>query len=436
MAFLLPSRAAGAPCLLVAPLVVLASFCVAGATWGVRAGVRAWTAFRIRLTAVLRSVNFLTGFRLSPCANRTAPDARFLYPLTFMPHSLCLALLGALAAVPMAFSQTSTQKPGGAVHAPVSAAPAGGLLAVAAETLQPGEFLWQPEASPSGPVLVVVSIPEQRAYVYRNGVSIGISTVSTGRKGHETPTGVFTILQKEEKHFSKTYNNAPMPFMERLTWDGIALHAGNLPGYPASHGCVRLPKEFARLLYGVTSKGLSVVIAGDAHDSQTLVHPGLLAPVAADARTPADPDALPAGGFTWKPERAAAGPMSILLSGADRTIYVYRGGAEIGRARVRLANPEQPLGYAVYNMMEGFAQERSPIAPDLPSHRWLRVNLREDGAGATTSTVAARVRLPAAFSQAVYSALEPGTTLLVTDLAAGRKTQTKPGFVVIVGDGS
>jgi lipoprotein-anchoring transpeptidase ErfK/SrfK len=124
-----------------------------------------------------------------------------------------------------------------------------------ARKLAPGEFVWKPEISPSGPVLIVVSIPEQLAHVYRNGVQIAMSTVSTGRAGHATPDGVFTILEKQKEHYSNLYNNAPMPFMERVTWGGIALHAGNLPGYPASHGCIRLPLKFSELLYGVTSKG-------------------------------------------------------------------------------------------------------------------------------------------------------------------------------------
>jgi lipoprotein-anchoring transpeptidase ErfK/SrfK len=115
--------------------------------------------------------------------------------------------------------------------------------------LKPGEFIWHPETSKAGPIVMVVSLPEQLAYVYRNGVAIGISTVSTGKKGNETPTGVFTILQKHADHYSNVYNNAPMPYMQRLTWSGVALHAGKLPGYPASHGCVRMPYEFAQLLY-------------------------------------------------------------------------------------------------------------------------------------------------------------------------------------------
>ena len=126
--------------------------------------------------------------------------------------------------------------------------------------LAPGEFVWLPEQSTQGAVEIVVSLPLQRIYVYRGGALIGLSTVSTGRPGHETPPGSFTILQKHREHYSSLYNNAPMPFMQRLTWDGIALHAGQIPGRPASHGCVRLPLAFSRHLFGVTQMGAAVHI--------------------------------------------------------------------------------------------------------------------------------------------------------------------------------
>jgi lipoprotein-anchoring transpeptidase ErfK/SrfK len=132
-----------------------------------------------------------------------------------------------------------------------------------AAALKPGAYLWNPERSPAGEVEVVVSIAEQKAYVFRADKLIGVTTVSTGKKGHRTPTGSFTILQKNRRHFSNLYNNAPMPNMQRLTWDGIALHAGALPGYPASHGCVRLPLEFSKILFGTTTMGGRVhIVAG------------------------------------------------------------------------------------------------------------------------------------------------------------------------------
>jgi hypothetical protein len=123
--------------------------------------------------------------------------------------------------------------------------------------LKPGEFIWRPELSPSGPVVILVSLPHQIVHVFRNGLAIAASTCSSGARGHSTPTGVFTILQKHKDHYSSTYNNAPMPNMQRLTWQGVALHAGHLPGYPASHGCIRLPVRFSELLYSVTQHGIA-----------------------------------------------------------------------------------------------------------------------------------------------------------------------------------
>jgi hypothetical protein len=145
----------------------------------------------------------------------------------------------------------------------------------AGETLKPGQFVWydQPRmiaanAGAEGPVSIVVSLPAQRAYVYRGGRLLGVSTVSTGSRGRETPVGEFTILQKKVFHRSNLYSNAPMPYMQRLTWDGIAIHAGHLPGYPASHGCIRLPKAFARTLYDLTEMGGSVsVIDGEVYET-------------------------------------------------------------------------------------------------------------------------------------------------------------------------
>ena len=109
----------------------------------------------------------------------------------------------------------------------------------------------------------MVSIPQQRAYIYRANRLIGVSTVSTGMRGHRTPTGRYPIMEKRRTHFSNLYNNAPMPFMQRLTWGGIALHAGQIPGYPASHGCIRFPYEMARNVFSVTQVRSVVHILAD-----------------------------------------------------------------------------------------------------------------------------------------------------------------------------
>lgn len=109
-------------------------------------------------------------------------------------------------------------------------------------------------------VKVVISLPQQKAYVFRDGELFATSPVSTGKRGYETPAGTFPILQKKVHHRSNKYSNAPMPYMQRLTWSGVAIHAGSLPGYPASHGCIRLPRSFARKLYGITDFDTQVTV--------------------------------------------------------------------------------------------------------------------------------------------------------------------------------
>jgi hypothetical protein len=163
------------------------------------------------------------------------------------------ALLAALTPI-----RAARAEPVAAAVETVAAAFQSAAAAVESAELKPGEFVWQPERAPAGDVEIIVSIPLQRGYVYRGGTLIGVTTVSTGKPGHRTPTGRFDILEKHARHFSSKYNNAPMPYMQRLTWDGVALHAGQIPGRPASHGCVRLPLAFARALFDATRVGAAV----------------------------------------------------------------------------------------------------------------------------------------------------------------------------------
>jgi lipoprotein-anchoring transpeptidase ErfK/SrfK len=149
--------------------------------------------------------------------------------------------------------------------------------------LKPGGYRWLSDAgAPArGDALVVmmVDLAKQRGYVYRDGALVAITTVSTGKPGHDTPTGVYPILQKKKLHHSNRYEDergrpAAMPFMQRLTWQGVALHAGRVRERPASHGCVRLPREFAGQLYSLTRSGDIVVISQDA-SLQSLARAGL-----------------------------------------------------------------------------------------------------------------------------------------------------------------
>ena len=309
-----------------------------------------------------------------------------------------------------------TRRPMLAGLAVLAAMPAAAQLPILPEpsALRPGQYAWQPETSPSGPVLVLVSLTEQMARVYRDGIEIGITTVSTGRPGHVTPTGVFTILQKAQVHHSSTYDEASMPFTERLTWDGVALHAGGVPGYPSSHGCVHLPMTFAQELFGVTEVGTTVVIA-DAHGAPaSLVHPGLIAP------TTELPQA--SGDLVWRPELAPDGPLALLVSIADRRCYAYRDGIEIGQAAASFARPEEPLLPAVYVVRA----RPGPAAPVV----WLEVGLF-DAARAPRSDALDRLVLPRDFAAALDPLLLPGTSLYCALGPATTDSRTDPGFTVL-----
>lgn len=127
--------------------------------------------------------------------------------------------------------------------------------------LKPGQYLWT-ASIPDGETHVVIDRLVQMAYVYRGDRLVGATTVSTARQGYITPLGEWKILEKRPFYRSKKYDNAPMPFMQRIDEYGIALHGGGTPGRPESHGCIHLPNKFAEKLYGLTRVGTKVVIEG------------------------------------------------------------------------------------------------------------------------------------------------------------------------------
>jgi lipoprotein-anchoring transpeptidase ErfK/SrfK len=133
------------------------------------------------------------------------------------------------------------------------------------------------ERKPDSPLVITVSLRRQRVSVWDQRGLVMEAPISSGRVGHATPTGVFSILQKNRVHFSNLYDSAPMPNMQRITWSGVALHAGVLPGYPASHGCIRLPHSFSKRLFEVTSLGTRVIVANDPVQPQSFAHPRLFA---------------------------------------------------------------------------------------------------------------------------------------------------------------
>jgi len=175
--------------------------------------------------------------------------------------ALALAAAGALALAPAAPALASLETP----EAKAEAADAAMMARLHMEevfgdkVLEPGQYVWR-KGQFEGEPRVVVSLSDQRAYVYRGESLVGVAAISTGKDEKPTPTGIFSILDKKPMHRSIKYDNAPMPFMQRIDQYGVALHAGHNPGYPASHGCIRLPSPFAKQLYGMTDLGATVLI--------------------------------------------------------------------------------------------------------------------------------------------------------------------------------
>jgi len=278
-------------------------------------------------------------------------------------------------------------------------------------TLKAGEYWWNPQLSPSGPVVVLVSLPQQTMHVYRNGILIGRSTVSTGSKGRATPGGVFSILEKKEAHRSKKYDNAPMPYMQRLTWSGIAMHSGALPGYAASHVCIRLPYDFSQLLFKATEKGGTVVVGDGKTPTPYLAsNPGLL--LAPKAFSPEMVRRLAKDEYDWRPERSTDGPITIVVSSADDALYVYRNGNPIGRAAVQV-NGHGRLGNSVFTLLEGSTGKPSQLAPGREARRWMRVT--SEGRAVEADEIASRIRFNTEFAQKLADEIKPGTTVIVTD---------------------
>ena len=323
-------------------------------------------------------------------------------------------------ALMVSIATLALQAPALAASVPFWGAKASEPIDTPIDQLKKGQFLWMGDAVTSGPVVMVVSLNEQRAYVYRNGVLIGATSVSTGRPGHLTPTGVFTVLQKQKEHRSTIYDGAAMPYMERLTWGGVALHAGGLPGYPESHGCVHLPSEFAKLLFEVSPMGMTVVIANEATEPERVDHPGYLAPVGFQSGEPIARDPLAPNEIErWQPELSPSGPVSMVLSQGSGRVVVYRNGIEIGRARVTI-NSDQPIPSHALVLTEGPSSTPDPYVPDSGKYRWVRLgvagHMQEAGTQVDPAALA-RIKVPAEFVRQVNSILTPGATIFVTSEA-------------------
>ena len=348
---------------------------------------------------------------------------------------------------------------------------------------------WNPKQV-KGPYQVVVAIGPQEALLYGQKGLIATARNSTGMPGHPTPLGVFTVISKSRWHESNIYSGAPMPWMQRITWSGVAMHEGPRPGYPASHGCIRLPTDFAVRLFHTTKVGARVIVTREAVAPVPIVNSKLFVPkpletqaaavslaarssnaarpandpaadppsanavaAAADvvAATPdavTDPPAAiplpPADPVAQAPKSHA--PVSVFVSRKQMKVFVRQGFDELFEMPVTIADPDQPIGTHVYTAMgltdDGKAMRWTVMSiPSGYRHPRRHVERRHrrgkeeadtpTPAASTASEALGRITLPPQAIAQIDALLKPGSSLIVSDNALSDETDDSTGFIVL-----
>jgi L,D-transpeptidase-like protein len=335
----------------------------------------------------------------------------------------------------------------------------------------------QPQETPKGPLQIIISIADQRVSLYDNGALVARSSVSTGVRRHPTPLGVFSVVEKQRWHRSNIYSAAPMPYMQRITWSGIALHAGVLPGYPASHGCIRLTNDFAIRLWHLTKRGTRVIIARQDVLPVEIANPHLFvsrpktAPGSPDSRaiavagsgnktaaaTPAslisnvdtkesaDSQVASSAPSGAAPQKVV--PISVFVSRKLSRLFVHHGFTPLFDVPVKIQSPEEPLGTHVFTVMDP-PNEGSAV-------RWTVVSIPEQGTSAdstkerkapkqqiveTAASVQSsnnansaldRIEIPQDAVEQISELLTPGSSLIISDHGLSSETGPYTDFIVL-----
>jgi hypothetical protein len=335
----------------------------------------------------------------------------------------------------------------------------------------------QSKDAPKGPLQIIIAIADQRVSLYDNGALIARSSVSTGIQRHPTPLGVFSVISKQRWHRSNIYSAAPMPYMQRITWSGIALHAGVLPGHPASHGCIRLANGFAIRLWDLTKRGTRVIIAHDDVQPVEITNPHLFKPKAASGSQESraatvSADSINAAAVTHGPlvsnaetqegtnlqvaRSTPAGvvpqkvaPISVFVSRKLSKLFMRQGFTPLFDVPVKIQNPEEPLGTHVFTAME-FHNEGADI-------RWTVVSMPEEfprvSEGSTkerdapakqiietalplplpdkASRALDRIEMPQDVVERISELLTPASSLIISDYGISHETGKDTDFIVV-----
>ena len=315
-----------------------------------------------------------------------------------------------------------------------------------------------PARLPEGPLQIIISLGSQRLWVYDSKGLLETSTISTGVGGYPTPLGVFAVIDKEQTHYSNIYGGASMPFMQRLTMSGVALHSGMVTGRPASHGCVRLPHPFAIKLYKLTKLGVRVIIAPNEPTPEDIVHTNLFVrkpapqPEAVDTNSAKGIALVLAADMTTATANAKVGkitaeraeelqrlPISVLVSRADGKVIVRHGFRQIYEAPITIRDPDRPLGTHVYTALEfrDGGNEMRWRAVSVPESGQAIINSRKvsrasrseaeppfqvaSGPVSSASEALDRIDLPREARDRISQMVSPGTSLIVSDHGHNRE---------------
>jgi lipoprotein-anchoring transpeptidase ErfK/SrfK len=336
---------------------------------------------------------------------------------------------------------------------------------------------------PKGPLQIVVSIETQRVTLFSNGARVAQGPVSTGVPGHPTPMGVFSIIEKDRYHHSNLYSNAPMPYMQRITWSGVALHEGVLPGYPASHGCIRMSHDFAQKLWRVTKLGVRVIVARHELAPIDFAHPSLFKPKpkpaepsvaigVTDGRNPepavvvqaeiAEAEAAPSGSEVpqpaptvdpTQPSRIKAaeepitrgGQVAVFVSRKEQRIFVRQGFMPLFDMPLVIDQPDQPLGTHVFTALEatenGGMRWNVITVPTQAAAREHRDTRRRSKASLNSAPplkpppapaeALDRIQMPQEAVVRIGELLIPGSSLVVSDEGLGPETGRYTEFIVL-----
>ena len=359
--------------------------------------------------------------------------------------ALLIGLNASVSALPFDLPGLSSPRP---------APPAQRTVALHTPASTKGKQLAKPEpanelaAKAKGTLQIVISLDKQSLELYSDGAPIAHSRVSTGMRGRATPSGVYSVIQKDRWHRSNLYEDAPMFFMQRITWSGVAMHQGIVPNYPASHGCIRMPEAFAKQMWGTTRVGVRVIISRQETAPVAVSHPSLFVHKAPPPVATLSPQqSLAAAQQAWKlaeltdmqdlaqisivdaptailptPEvqrPLKAGPVSVFISRKEGKLFVRKGFDPVFDTPITIANPQTPLGTHVF----------TALTEDENTHafRWNVVSVNTQS---SPTAALDRITIPEEASDRIAEMMSPGSSLIISDHGLGGETGKGTDFIV------